>query len=132
MGMQTGKIDQAQQALMAAHAVLKKAGLEDAQDRYFWVDPFSPAGQQVAAKLMPVAIRIASAMLRRPSRCWRRRALRPKLENPEALDAMELGARRIDFIGAKFQAAADCVNLYTEAQALVADKSRWDEISDKL
>ena len=28
-----------------------------------------------------------------------------KLENPEALDALELGARRIDFIGLKFQAA---------------------------
>ena len=29
-----------------------------------------------------------------------------KLENQEALDAMELGARRIDFIGLKFEAAA--------------------------
>ena len=40
---------------MAAHAALKKAGLEDAQDSLFWVDPFSPEGQQIAAKLMPVA-----------------------------------------------------------------------------
>ena len=29
-----------------------------------------------------------------------------KLDNQEALDAMELGARRIDFVGYKFQAAA--------------------------
>ena len=47
----TGKISQAQQELMAAHATLKKAGLDDAQDSYFWVDPFSPEGQKVAAKL---------------------------------------------------------------------------------
>ncbi len=51
----TGKISQAQQELMAAHATLKKAGLNDAQDSYFWVDPFSPEGQQLAVKLLPVA-----------------------------------------------------------------------------
>ena len=40
-----------------------------------------------------------------------------KLDNPEALDAIELGARRIDFIGYKFQAADDCAALYAKAQA---------------
>ena len=38
---QTGKISQAQRELMAAHDMLKKAGLDDAQDIYFWLDPFS-------------------------------------------------------------------------------------------
>ncbi len=45
---------------------------------------------------------------------------------------MELGARRIDFIGYKFQAAQDCAALYAKAQSLAGDKSRWDEVSDKL
>ena len=108
-GDETGKIDQAQKALMAAHAVLKKAGLEDAQDRYFWIDPFSPAGQQVAIKLMPVASELRLDAEQAITLLAQARAA-GKLENPEALDAMELGARRIDFIGAKFQAAADCVN----------------------
>ena len=45
-GDATGKIDQAQQAIMAAHALLRKAGLGDAKDSYFWVDPFSPRGAE--------------------------------------------------------------------------------------
>jgi hypothetical protein len=130
-GDETGKIDQAQKALMAAHAVLKKAGLEDAQDSYFWIDPFSPAGQQVATKLLPVAPELRLDAEQAITLLAQARAA-GKLENREALDAMELGARRIDFIGAKFQAAADCVNIYSEAQTLVSDKSRRDEISDKL
>ena len=40
--------------MMAAHAVLKGAGLEDANDSYFWADPFSPEGQQVATKIRPI------------------------------------------------------------------------------
>ena len=39
--------------MISAYAVLKKAGLDDAKDSYFWVDPFSQQGQEVAAKLMP-------------------------------------------------------------------------------
>ncbi len=40
---------------MAAHAVLMKAGLGDADDSFFWVDPFSAEGQQLAVKLRPAA-----------------------------------------------------------------------------
>ena len=54
------------------------------------------------------------------------------MENEEALDAMELGARRIDFIGYKFQAAAECATLYSRAQAIAGDKTRWDEVSEML
>jgi hexosaminidase len=130
-GDQTGKIDQAQTAIMAAHAVLKKAGLDDAEDSYFWVDPFSPTGQQIAAKLLPVAPELRLDAERAITLLAQARAA-GKLENQEALDAMELGARRIDFIGSKFQAAADCQTLYNEAEGLVSDKSRWDEISDLM
>lgn len=55
-----------------------------------------------------------------------------KLENEEALDAMELGARRIDFIGFKFEAAQDCISEYAKAQAAAADKNRWNEVSEAL
>ena len=67
-----------------------------------------------------------------PSRCSRRRVTLAKLDNPEALDALELGARRIDFIGYKFQAAEECVNLYAKAQSLAGDKSQWSEVSEAL
>ena len=118
----TGKISQAQQELMAAHATLKKAGLDDAQDSYFWVDPFSPEGQQVARKLLPVASELRLHAESAITLLAQARAA-AKLDNPEALDAIELGARRIDFIGYKFQAAQDCAVLYARRNRLPATES---------
>jgi len=128
-GDQTGKIDDAERALMAAHDVLKKAGLNDAEDGYFWIDPLSPAGQEVGRKLEPVASELrldaehAITLLAQARETAR-------LDNQEALDAMELGARRIDFIGYKFQIAAECESLYGQAQSIAGDQARWEEVSN--
>jgi len=130
-GDATGKISQAQREIMAAHALLKKAGLEDGEDRLFWVDPFSPEGQAVAVKLRPVASELRMDAERAITLVAEART-NGKLANQEALDALELGARRIDFVGLKFQAADDCVNLYAQAQALTGDKSRSDEVENML
>jgi hexosaminidase len=137
-GDQSGKIDQAQKALRAAHALLKTAGLGDARDSYFWVDPFSPAGQKIAAKIRPVESELRmdaeqAITLLAEARATAKLAGQ-HLENPEALDALELGARRIDFVGLKFQAADDCLSIYEQARALAAagDPTRRDEISDML
>ncbi|HEV2445149.1 MAG TPA: hypothetical protein VGS58_04485, partial [Candidatus Sulfopaludibacter sp.] len=130
-GDETGKISAAEQALMAAHAVLKKAGLGDGEDSYFWVDPFSPQGQQVSARLLPVAAEMRLDAERAMTLLAEARAA-GKLQNPEALDAIELGARRMDFVGYKFEAAADCASLYSRAQALAADRTRWDEVAELL
>ena len=135
-GDETGKISEAQHALMVAHAVLHKADLEDARDSYFWLDPFSSQGQQISAKILPVAGELRLDAERAISLLAEARAAakledRP-LENEEALDAMELGARRIDFIGYKFQAAAECATLYSRAQAIAGDGSRWNEVSEML
>jgi hypothetical protein len=132
----TGKIDQAQRELMAAHDAFKEAGLRDARDIYFWVDPFSPEGERVGAKLRPYesALRlhaeraIALVAEARAAAKLENRAL----ENPEALDALELGARRIDFVGLKFQAADESVALYSQARSMAADKSRRDDVEAKL
>jgi hypothetical protein len=135
-GDETGKISEAQRALMDAHAVLKKAGLEDARDDYFWLDPFSAQGQQGWAKLLPVAGELRLDAERAITLLAQARAAAKLegrvLENEEALDALELGARRIDFIGYKFQAAAECATLYSRAQAIAGDKNRWDEVSEML
>jgi len=40
---------------MAAQATLKDAGLGSATDNLFWIDPWSAEGQQLSAKLLPVA-----------------------------------------------------------------------------
>jgi hypothetical protein len=55
-----------------------------------------------------------------------------KLENPEALDALELGARRIDFLGLKFELADECATLYAQAQSLTGDKTRTDEVAEMM
>jgi hypothetical protein len=132
-GDATGKIDQAQQAMMAAHALLKTAGLGDARDSYFWVDPFSPQGRELAAKLRPVESELRLDAERAITLLAEARAA-GKLENQEALDALELGARRIDFVGLKFQAADDCVTLYDQARSLAAtnDKTVRGQIAERL
>jgi hexosaminidase len=137
-GDPTGKISQAHEALMAAHALLRKADLYDAQNAYFWVDPFSAEGKQVSAKLLPVASELRLDAEKAITLLTEARAAAKKdgrkLENEEALDALELGARRIDFIGAKFQDADDCVKAYAEAQKLAAtgDKTKWEEVANLL
>jgi hypothetical protein len=132
----TGKIDQAQRELMAAHNAFKEAGLHDARDVYFWVDPFSPEGERVNDKLRPVESELRLHAERAIALITEARAAAKKenrvLENPEALDAMELGARRIDFVGLKFQAADESVALYRQARAIAGDKSRRDEVEAKL
>jgi hypothetical protein len=130
-GDETGKISQAQQELMAAQAVLRKADLYGAEDGYFWVDPFSTEGQQLAGKLDPVASELRQHAEKAIALIAQARAA-GKLQNEEALDAMELGARRIDFIGFKFEAAQDCANEYAKAQAAAGDKNRWNEVSEAL
>jgi hexosaminidase len=135
-GDATGKISQAQSELMAAHALLKKADLEDAQDSYFWIDPFSPAGQQLAAKIRPtlkdLRLHAERAITLLAEARAAARSEHRELANPEALDALELGARRIDFVGLKFQNADECVSLYNQALAISGDKSRSDEVGNML
>jgi hypothetical protein len=127
----TGKIDQAQRELMAIHKLFDQADLEDGFDSYFWLDPFSPEGRRVAAKLRPSLSALRLHAERAITLAAEARAAAP-LENAEALDALELGARRFDFLGLKFQLADECVSAYAQAQALAADKSRHDEVIESL
>ncbi|MGA3161011.1 MAG: family 20 glycosylhydrolase [Terracidiphilus sp.] len=132
----TGKIDQAQRELMAAHDAFKEADLHDARDIYFWVDPFSPEGERVNEKLRPVVSQLRLHAERAIALIAEARAAAKQenrvLENNEALDAMELGARRIDFVGLKFQVADESVALYKQARALAGDRSRKDDVEAKL
>ena len=134
----TGKIDQAQQAICDVQALLKKADLEDARDSYFWVDPISPAGQKVAAKIRPILSELRLDAEQAVTLIAQARAAaqqeKRELENPEALDALELGARRIDFVGLKFQAADESLTLYEQARALAAtgDKTKRGDVAGLL
>ena len=135
-GDASGKISQAQRELMAVHAAFKNAGLEDANDGYFWIDPFSAEGQRVAVKLRPILSELRLHAERAITLLAEARAAarseKHELANADALDALELGARRIDFVGLKFQNADECVALYNQALSLAGDKSRWNEVDDLL
>jgi hypothetical protein len=60
------------------------------------------------------------------------RADEPGLREADALEAMELGARRIDFIGMKFQLAEEMAAAYAKAYALRDDAKRRTEARDLL
>jgi hypothetical protein len=121
----TGNVDAAERLLMAAHAALDKAGLGNGSNALFWQDPFSPEGLITAEKIRPATrdVRIAAesalvyiAQLRETGGTI----------NADALDAMELGARRLDLLGMKFQ-IADQVR---EAYARASDTTRKDNARD--
>ncbi len=131
-----GKISQAQRELMAAHAAFKQVGLRDAQDGHFWIDPLSQEGQRVGARLRPVESQLRLHAERAIALIAEARAAASAenrtLENPEALETMELGARRMDFVGLKFQAADQAAALYSEAISLATTKGHENEIEEKL
>lgn len=107
----TGDIDEAQRALMAANRVLAQAGLDDARDEYFWADPWSVEGRAIAAKIRPVGAEIRLDAEHALTLIAQARAA-GALRHTEALDAMELGARRIDFLVFHFQVADQISNEY--------------------
>ncbi len=126
-GDTTGNIDRAEQELMQAHLLLKDSYTKgaDANDFLFWVDPFTPEGQRIAAKLRPLNhdLRMHAEQALILVREARNTA---PLREQDALDVMELGARRIDFIGLKFQIADEIAADYARAYALQTSKVRTD------
>jgi hypothetical protein len=112
----TGRIDAAQMKLSAAHALLSKAGLGDGNDYLYWVDPYSAEGQLSAQKFRVVSrdfrVLAESAMV---LVAQARQAARGGLRETDALEAMEMGARRMDFIGMKFELSDEISRFYTHA-----------------
>lgn len=118
-GDATGKIDDAQMKLIAAHDVLAKAGLGDANDYLYWLDPFSAEGQINAQKIRAVShdfrVLAESAMVLVAEARQAAGTGKSGLRETDALDAMEMGARRMDFIGMKFELADEISRFYTHA-----------------
>jgi hexosaminidase len=110
-GDATGYIDEAQRALMAAHQSLIDAGLDDARDSYFWVDPWSTEGQKIGEKIRPISAQVRLDAERALTLIAQAKAA-STLRHTEALEAMELGARRIDFLLFKFQVSDQIAENY--------------------
>ena len=124
-GDTTGYVNEAQRKLMAAHALIQRTGAGDASDYLFWIDPWSDEGKVAAGRLRP-----ATRELRLLAEDAIELVIRARMANPtglrerEALDALELGARRVDLIGLKFQLAEESVANYGRAFGAQSDSVR--------
>ncbi len=122
-----GAIDAAQKHLMAAHAALARAGSGDAGSYLFFLDPWSEEGVIETIKTRPhlSAMRIhAESALVEIARARTQRHLRER----SAVDAMELGARRIDWLGMKFQIADEIAQGVFALATL--DTVTWKELAE--
>ncbi|HVZ77646.1 MAG TPA: family 20 glycosylhydrolase [Gemmatimonadaceae bacterium] len=127
-GDTTGRIDEAQLKVAQAHALLAKAGAGDANDYLFWVDPWSPEGQAIAVKIRPILrdLRVlaeSSLVLIDQARPGVHREL-------DAIDALALGARKIDFIGMKFEFADEMAQMYARAADTTHKATAGAELTD--
>ncbi|MDE1156396.1 MAG: family 20 glycosylhydrolase [Acidobacteriaceae bacterium] len=127
----TGKLDEAQRELMAAHALLKSAKVGDGSDGLFWLDPWSKDGQRYASMMRPINAELRQHAEHALRLIAEARAAAPAPQQPvvyslvnqlpsnptslretDAIDALELGARRMDFIGLKFQLGDEIPQMY--------------------
>lgn len=155
-GDATGKLNQAQLEIMAAHTLLREqARTGDGSDGLFWIDPWSRDGVTYADKIRPFTHDVRLHAERALTLIAEARAAAPapvptfttspqsglqsglqsapvynpanaypsaptSLRETEAIDALELGARRMDFLGLKFQLADEMRLSYANALAAQA------------
>jgi len=120
----SGKIDAAEKELMAAMEDLGNAQTGMTSDQLFWLDPWTAEGQAVSAKILPVAPDLRLHAERVIELLDHARRESPKLTEPDAIAAMDLGARRLDFIGLKFELAQEIPAAYAQAVAQQHDKTQ--------
>ena len=131
-GDASGKVDEAEKELMAAQETLGRTKSGFSSDDLFWLDPWSAQGQEVSAKLMPVAQELRLHAEHAIVLLAQARQANPALKELDALTAMDLGARRLDLIGMKFQLAEEIANSYAKALTNEHDKTHRSEISNIL
>jgi hexosaminidase len=119
-GDQLGLLNQAQDEMTAAMSLLhdtKEIGATEGTDGLFWVDPWSKDGQVMAEKMRPINSAVRLYAEHALTFIAQAKAQEPNLREPDAISAMEFGARRIDFLGLKFQLADEMADEYARAQA---------------
>jgi hypothetical protein len=131
-GDASGKVGEAEKELMAAHTALAKANTGIDSDNLFWIDPWSKQGQTVSAKLVPMAAEMRRHAERAIVLLAEARAANPHLKEADALAAMDLGARRMDLLGLKFELSQEIVETYAQALAQQHDKAQRTETENIL
>jgi hypothetical protein len=87
-----------------------------------WIDPWSAEGQAVSAKVLPLAPELRRHAERAVELVTQARLANPDLRETDALTALDLGARRLDLIGMKFEFAQEIADGYARAAARPHDK----------
>lgn len=127
-GDTTGSVDAAQRHLAAAHMLLTDTRSGDASTYLFFVDPFSDEGVldliRLRSVLSAVRIHAESALVLIAG------ARQQPLRETAALDAMELGARRVDWIGAKFQFADEIAKQFVKATDPMRTDITWQDFAE--
>jgi len=146
----TGDLNEAQKEMMLAHAVLKdQARQGDGSNSIFWLDPMSKDGLRIGAQVRPYARDLRLHAERALTLIAQARAAAPAtvavpgeavsaspanaypssptaLRERDAIDALELGARRMDLIGLKFQLAEEIAEGYRRAYAMQNSTDKKD------
>ncbi len=120
----SGKINEAEKELMAAQGAIADAKTGMTSDELFWLDPWSAQGQMASAKLLPVVQDLRVHAEQAIVLLAQARHDNPNLREPDALAAMDLGARRLDLTGLKFQLAQEIAAAYAQAVAQEHDKTQ--------
>ena len=120
----SAKINEAEKELMAATEELATAQTGMTTNQVFWVDPWTAEGQAVSAKVLPVAPDLRLHAERAIELLGDAHRDNPKLAEPDSLSAMDLGARRLDFIGLKFELAQEIPAAYAQAVAQQKDRTQ--------
>jgi hexosaminidase len=120
----SGKIGNAEKELMAAEEALGNAKTGMTSDTVFWLDPWSAQGQAVEVKLQPFVADLRTHAERAIVLIEQARQANAGLLEPNALLAMDLGARRLDLIGMKFELAQLMAQSYAQAVAQQHDKAK--------
>jgi len=121
-GDASGKINQAENEMMAAFDALSQAKVDLNSDSLVWIDPWSAEGQAVSAKVLPLAPELRRHAERAVELVTQARLANPDLRETDALTALDLGARRLDLIGMKFEFAQEIADGYARAAARPHDK----------
>jgi hypothetical protein len=125
-GDTSGKVDEAEKELMAAQELISNAKLQISSDGLFWLDPWSAQGQEISPKLLPLAGELRLHAERAAILLAQLQQSNVNLKELDALAAMDLGARRLDLIGMKFQLAQEMADLYAQAGRTQHDKAQHD------
>lgn len=126
-GDTTGDINAAQEELTAAMQLLhdnKVITATEGTDGLFWVDPWSRDGQQFANAMRPISSELRLHAEKAITLIAQARAANPWLRENDALDAMDFGARRLDFLGLIYQLSDEMIHSFAQAQA-TASSPDW-------